>query len=303
MRRDLHKVITTRPRGNSKHKKNATVRYIRRRSRNMVNRLTEITEQHKDDSCWRDFSEENDYDICPGCPDCEWVETYYDLVDNVVPQKVSMRGRLRRSDSVDLQFTDLINPLYRWLRSRRDQQWDDVWSALCRTEWNDLHEWHLKIHINGLVAQNCYEDEDGYFRDNTGVRPWARFVVIDGILRENPRNWSNGWRRESNLPYDDMVPVSSTCAVLKHKGLWFKVDVKEPGPKEPQLYTDSWWAWRADRYTRRIPEFIKDHPLWTAYLKSGDHYERFRQLARENGVTYRQLSTKDAMDFKEKFKY
>ena len=52
-------------------------------------------------------------------------------------------------------FSDHLNPLYRWLHSKVGQPWDDVYAELSQLlEFNTLAGQHILVHVWGFVTRD-----------------------------------------------------------------------------------------------------------------------------------------------------
>lgn len=66
-------------------------------------------------------------------------------------QAMSMYGK---------NFSDLLNPLKRFLNSSVGRKWDDVYSKICENmKPNSIQGKHLLLHVNGYVEKLVAEDE------------------------------------------------------------------------------------------------------------------------------------------------
>lgn len=158
MRKDMHKVVTTRGRRNG-GRRSGLVQAMRRDSRSLLSRLVQ-----------------------------DEVDPYPDLLDDPVPSKLGMKGRYERSQHLDKEFTDVLGPLRRYLRGQVGRPWDKVYADVCEgcRASSELHQWHLLNHLRWEVADPVTK-ERGIFYDAVGhqVGPGRGFVVVDGVLRLN----------------------------------------------------------------------------------------------------------------------
>jgi len=110
-----------------------------------------------------------------------------DAVDDYSPKRESMRRR-HRTDGDSKEFSDLINPLRRYLRKQVGRPWDEVWSDICRgLAGGGLALEHVKDHVKWEVdgiphSGHCYFRHDDWYKPGSGVV----YVDSNGILRANP---------------------------------------------------------------------------------------------------------------------
>lgn len=73
-------------------------------------------------------------------------------------------------------FSDHLGPLYRWLRSKVGQQWDDVYSELCqRLDTSTLSGQHILFHLWGFVERNVVLIDGVPYRKDNQEYPLGRF--------------------------------------------------------------------------------------------------------------------------------
>ncbi len=106
---------------------------------------------------------------------------------DLAPKCESMRKR-HMVNWNNNEFTDHIEPLHRYLLSQVGNNWDDVWSDICKVlRGKSLQALHVKQHVKWAVdgvphSGECTFDEKDWHEPRWGVV----YVDEDGILRKNP---------------------------------------------------------------------------------------------------------------------
>jgi hypothetical protein len=73
-------------------------------------------------------------------------------------------GRVRRFRDYGAR-NDHLRPLERWLRSRIGQDWDTLWSEICKAaDRRSLPGWHLRQHLHMLVETESRVIQETGFR-------------------------------------------------------------------------------------------------------------------------------------------
>jgi hypothetical protein len=113
---------------------------------------------------------------------------------------------LKRHAAQEARFTKSLNenlaPLIRFLRSKRGQKWNDVFSEICvQLDTGSTVKMHVREHLNHFVAHPISIGRHGEWMVEgkvLGADPWFRrqFFVdpYDGILKDQadlPREWRN----------------------------------------------------------------------------------------------------------------
>lgn len=79
------------------------------------------------------------------------------------------KAAYRKLQTKEKGFSDLLGPIYSFLRSRCGQRWDDVYSEISAVfnagSWQGSH---IKEHINEAVHQKTFYDENGKLWANDG---------------------------------------------------------------------------------------------------------------------------------------
>ena len=85
-------------------------------------------------------------------------------------------------EKVVKEFTDKLNPCWRWLESKVGERWDDVYSELTKKfDTRNLSSWHI-------VNQHMIAEVRGAGTPSDGIESWRRqrFIIDkDGFLRKS----------------------------------------------------------------------------------------------------------------------
>jgi len=143
----------------------------------------------------------------------------------------------------DKDFTDVLGPLHRYLRSSCGRLWNDVYSEIKRTlgnaGWGVRHI--ISAHLD--VAIHTYRGADGnvWVSDKHGVHQvgglYYDFYVEpeSGLLREGTRyrKWRSVTREKERTKPLEFVPIEDGKEYRKIAGIWYlheftEVEVKTP---------------------------------------------------------------------------
>ena len=127
-----------------------------------------------------------------------------DKDDDYRPQKESMR-RKHKVNRDYKQFSDLINPLYRYLEKQVGRPWDEVWSDICKVlKGNSTQAQHIKQHVKDAIK-------------------YSREVTVDdaGILRRAPKKSYKYKKPRYNYMRKGSVEYH------KQNGCWYRVEIKK----------------------------------------------------------------------------
>jgi len=141
-----------------------------------------------------------------------------DMIDNDSPTREKMNYR----DWNKKEQTDLLGPLYGFLRKNVGRKWDDVWSEICKNN-KDYMGRHLKNHVSYMVELNCTE-VDGVVYDSKNEEVFVYkygFYVVDGILKQYKEE-----SRKYKKPKSKFVDFEGK-KYLKWDGIWYEVTVKQ----------------------------------------------------------------------------
>jgi hypothetical protein len=104
-------------------------------------------------------------------PDCEYDE----------PTRLPVsRGRQYGHNAKE--FSDLIGPLRRFLRSRLGKSWKKVYSELAsKLDRRSVSGSHIWDHVMREIETDCYIGEDGFAYRSDRTYSWGRELPIDGL--------------------------------------------------------------------------------------------------------------------------
>ncbi len=160
-------------------------------------------------------------------------------------------------------FSDLLNPLFSWLRSKQGLPWNVVYGELSRLlDFNTLSGQHILFHVWQFVARNV--------------------VIIDGIPYDN--NSVYGGFRKLGQWQDEMYVHPDTGILCLVK--------KQPKPK-PKKRDDILWIDRTYQYRKLdgiwyLIEF-RDVPLPTISKTGNVNPITVRDVILQETVTFKKL--------------
>jgi hypothetical protein len=143
----------------------------------------------------------------------------------------------------DKDFTDVLGPLHRYLRSSCGRLWNDVYSevkwTLGNAGWGVRHI--ISAHVD--VAIHTYRGADGnvWVSDKHGVHQ-AGGLYYDfhvepesGILREGTqyRKWRSVTREKEKTKPLEFVPIEDGKEYRKIAGIWYLHEFQEVEVKTP----------------------------------------------------------------------
>jgi hypothetical protein len=164
--------------------------------------------------------------------------------EELQPSHEGMRAPHVRQHS-GKELNEYLSPLYRFLRTRAGQPWNQVWSEISANIRSDnAVQQHVRDHVLMWVCRNTKVDEDGEIwcledRPRLLAGSSQEFYVDsrDGVLciNHSRRNWSQQWRedkaqrdaewQEHNRTLHDGTKLS------KHEGIWYEIQEKSvPAP-------------------------------------------------------------------------
>lgn len=175
-------------------------------------------------------------------------EEYENLED--LPRRLSMRSNYRWNRK---EFTDVLNPLYGFIKKNCGRKWNDVYSEIKgNINPNGALAHHIIGHIKDmvyttpsyvkLITTKPYENHQGdpFYRKeyhlfhadtdhDAGDYGYARnffYVNEEGILTR----WDS---KKLKIEYvypngrkPDSIKLSSTCKLEKINGIWYRIDFK-----------------------------------------------------------------------------
>ena len=117
-------------------------------------------------------------------------------------------------------FSDNLNPLFNWLRSKQGQYWDAVYAELSRLlKFNTLSGQHILVHVWQFV------ERDVVIIDNI---PYSKSAIYDGFNRVGSR-----WRDEMYVH-----PHTGILTLVK------QLPKPKPKPKLDLLWIDEYHQYR-----------------------------------------------------------
>jgi hypothetical protein len=163
-------------------------------------------------------------------------------------------------------FSDLLNPLFNWLRSKQGLPWNIVYGELSRLlDFNTLSGQHILFHVWQFVARNA--------------------VIVDGIPYD--KNSFYGGMRKLGLWHDEMYvhPDTGILCLLQKQA--------KPKPK-PKKLNDILWIDRTHQY--RLLDGI-----WYSIAFCDVPSPTISEKGKINPVRVRDVILKETVTFKELF--
>jgi len=127
------------------------------------------------------------------------------------------------------EFSDLINPLRRYLVSKIGKKWNDIYSELSKTlDRRSMAGRHIWSHVTGEVELNCeiFPDGNVYSRRYGFGRVHGLYVhPITGKLEfAKGTNWYSGRSKDEFWRYNRPTYQMADGRLLEqHDGIWFYV--------------------------------------------------------------------------------
>lgn len=128
------------------------------------------------------------------------------------------------------EFTDVLGPLYGYLRSKIGQKWDDVYSEICQNlPKTNVQYIHIHTHINQFVEKNVILI-DGQPHSSNGLPMWSysRYHSMyvnptTGLLCEiQVKKYA-----KTKKPQPRWTDKNRTHQHIVIAGSWFEVEVKK----------------------------------------------------------------------------
>ena len=152
-------------------------------------------------------------------------------------------------DGSGKEFTDVLGPLYRYLRSNLGRPWDKVYSEMCAgLDKRKATGRHIFEHLKFMVELDCYVGDDGKvfykqyrhpFYGSSDDQKVRGFYVHPrtGLLCYKPRRETNRQRRRKEMlaRQVDWLRLDNNTAYHKHNDIWYKVKLMRivVGYKDP----------------------------------------------------------------------
>jgi hypothetical protein len=160
------------------------------------------------------------------------------------PRKALGFESYRSAKCAEKEFTDVLNPLERFLRSNLGRPWDKVYSELCAgLDKRKTTGLHIFQHLKHMVISDCYFGEDGkVYSYGWGGYPVRAFYVHPrtGLLCEVRRQSKRERNRELRPDIDAITQLylGDSSGYRKHEGIWYKVKLARlvVGFNEPASY-------------------------------------------------------------------
>lgn len=142
-------------------------------------------------------------------------------------------------------FSDCLGPLYRWLRSKTGQNWDDVYSELCQIlDITTLSGKHILSHVwgyvereavlvDGIVYNRQYQRQLGSWHEELFVHPETRILCIANKVRKIP----------PKKP-DDFVAIDDYHHYRKLDGIWYLIELADMEELEVTKYYSHVKKWK-----------------------------------------------------------
>ena len=147
------------------------------------------------------------------------------------------------------ELNENLAPLYRFLRSKIGQRWDDVYSEICENirVTNTVQE-HIRVHVKQMVTVKIWIDDDGEPWDMDGNprklsnTPYAKYWVDprDGVLKFNAaktykqRN-QEIWDKKREKEQATIRSLPGGIELRKANGIWYQVELL---PVPPMIKKD-----------------------------------------------------------------
>jgi len=216
-------------------------------------------------------------------PDKGYKKQLQQMGADELPKRESMKTPYRGNRK---EFTDLLGPLHRFLRSRCGQPWDKVYSEVCEhVNLNNNVQKHLLTHLDLYVEKNAKIVDGKLLLTSEGHSLASEFYVHPktGLLTENKEyrsqffNW--GGYKKPKL----MVPHEKNENIQYHKinGVWYEVEI------ESLSDVSSWFVGDV---------ILTDFVCVNGWEKRNTLYSTYGKLA--HSVSKRQLNSREIKKLK-----
>jgi hypothetical protein len=151
------------------------------------------------------------------------------------------------------EFSDLINPLIRFLWSCRGRKWDDVWSEICEQLSDNTVDSHLKDHVR-MEVSNDVVLEDGKvfslykyyrgFREVDGLYVHPETGILCGAEKRRAK-----WKKDNNIVYNDGIAYDLgeddvlRPTIRKYRDKDIPYSRKLIGFETEAVYVRGYWYW------------------------------------------------------------
>ncbi len=146
-------------------------------------------------------------------------------------------------------FSDCLGPLYRWLRSKVGQNWDDIYHELCQMlDITTLSGKHILSHVwgyverdavlvDGIVYNRQYRRQLGSWKQELYVHPETRILCLANKVRKLP----------PKKP-DNFLKIDDDHHYEKLDGIWYFFELADREELEVTKYYSHVQTWK---YTAR----------------------------------------------------
>jgi hypothetical protein len=163
------------------------------------------------------------------------------------PKKALGFESYRSAKYAEKEFTDVLNPLVRFLASNVGRPWDKVYSELCAgLDKRKTTGLHIFQHLKHMVEINCYFGEDGrIYACDWGQEHEVRGFYVhprSRLLCETRRPSKRERNRELVADLDSVTRLylDNNLGYQKHEGIWYRVKFVRMvvGFKDPTTYVN-----------------------------------------------------------------
>lgn len=142
-----------------------------------------------------------------------------------LPAVEGIRNHRRNRDWKD--FSDLLGPLQRFVRSQIGRPWDKVYSEICeRLKPSSTPQQHVLDHLKRMVATKTIRAPDGRIMEYDGKPMEVVGLHVDpdtGILREakTSKSWRRQYREKEAAKPKEFIKVGDERELHKVEGVWY----------------------------------------------------------------------------------
>ena len=155
-------------------------------------------------------------------------------------EKYSMKRQAGRTRGK--HFSDLINPLLRYLRSNVGRPWDKVYSEMSEhLDFRKTTGRHIFEHVQQAVELHCYIGEDGKIYDQPC---WKTPCLVQGLY-VHPRTRLLCWKGRESCPKEQRaqiaaqpvtcIPITDNQYHIQLKGIWYAATLEHSSRNREEL--------------------------------------------------------------------